>query len=106
MRFFHVLLAVAGTLRSIWALVELTLVQGGLGRVSVVHVTITFFLGGPTFGVVIAVRILTLPGASVCLLVFPMDGLAFQFCYFDSMNRSTYVKSQGRLKTLSQSAHF
>lgn len=74
MGFFHVLLAVAGTFRGIGALVELTLVQGGLVRVSVVHVTVTFFLGGPTFGVVTAVRILALPGASVCLLVFPMNG--------------------------------
>lgn len=100
------LLAVAGALRSIGALVELTLEEGGLGRMSVVHVPITFFLGGPTLGVVIAVGVLALPGASMCLLVFSMNELAYRLRYFDSMNRTTYVKSQGRLKTLSQSAHF
>lgn len=71
------LLAVAGALRSIGALVELTLEEGGLVRMSVIHVTITFFLGGPALGVVIAVRVLALPGASMCLLVFSMNGLAF-----------------------------
>ena len=78
MGFFHVLLAVAGALRSIGALVELTLEEGGLVRMSVIHVPITFFLGGPTLGVVIAVRVLALPGASMCLLVFPTNELAFQ----------------------------
>lgn len=73
------LLAIAGALRSIGALVELTLKEGRLVRMSVIHVTITFFLGGPTLGVVIAVRVLALPGASMCLLVFPINELAFQF---------------------------
>lgn len=73
------LFTVAGTLRSVGALVELTLEEGGLVRMPVIHVTITFFLGGPTFRVVIAVRVLTLPGASVCFLMFSMNVLAFSF---------------------------
>lgn len=83
------LLAVAGTFGSIGALVELTLVESGLFRMPIVHVTITFFLGGPTFSVVVAVRVLALPRASVCLLVFPMNGLAIEFRHFDSTGQLT-----------------
>lgn len=70
MRFLHVLLAVAFTLALIRTRAIVTFEHGGGGRMLVVDVTITLFLGRPTVVVILATSFAALPRPSMSLLMF------------------------------------
>lgn len=69
----------------------------------VIDMAVTLLFGGPADGVVLAGGHSTLPGARVGFLMF--TGVISTIISRAGLEE-TYVKSQGRLKTLSQREHF
>lgn len=78
MRFLHMLLAVALTLRGICAWLELTLEQLRSLRVSVVDVAVSLLLGGPAKLSVSASWFCALPRARVGFLMLGQIAWAFE----------------------------
>ena len=72
MCFLHVLLAVAFALTLIRTRSKVTFEHRGRGRMLIVDMTITLFLGRPTILVILAAAFATLPRPSMSLLMFAM----------------------------------
>ena len=101
MCFLHVLLAVALTLALVRTRSKVTFEHRGRGRVLIVDMTITFFLGRPTIFVILAATFAAFPRPSMSLLMFAM--LTCQQKNSTVGDSGAYVKSHGLLKVFSQS---
>lgn len=102
MGLFHVLFAITFPFGLIGTGMKVAAVQGRCSRMFVINVSVSLFFGWPPVRAVLASRLGAFPGTRMSLLV--LTGGSQQDVGLED-GGETYVKSQGRLNSLSQSRH-